>query len=96
MDPEPWFRAFESGLRPNYFIFMEIHVFQKNGSTQEVITHIRLLWDKRIHSHMYQLMTLLSPSTNSFRWSSLRYSPSVIQCAPGVGLRSDPVPYLYV
>ena len=34
-------------------------------------------------------------STSSFKWSSLRSSPSVIRCTPGVGFRTDPVPYFY-
>ena len=35
-----------------------------------------------------------STSTCSYRWSSLRSSPSVIRCTPGVGLRTDPDMFL--
>ena len=42
---------------------------------------------------MDQLLALWAHSTSSFRWSSLRSSPSVIQCTPGVGFRTHPVPY---
>ena len=34
-------------------------------------------------------------STSCFRWPSLRSSPSAIQRAPGIGLRSGPVPPLH-
>ena len=40
-------------------------------------------------------MALWAHSTSSFRWSSLRSSPNVIRCTPGVGFRTDPVPYFY-
>ena len=56
---------------------------------------IGLLWDKRVHPQVDQLMALWAHSTSSFRWSSLRSSPSVIQCASWVSFRTDPVPYLY-
>ena len=37
---------------------------------------------------MNQLVALWVHSTSSFRWSSLRSSPSVIRCTPGVSFRT--------
>ena len=39
-----------------------------------------LLWDKRVHLQVDQLMALWAHLTSSIRWSSLRSSPSVIRC----------------
>ena len=35
-------------------------------------------------------------STSCFRWPSLRSSPSAIRCAPGIGPRSSPVPFIFI
>ena len=59
------------------------------------ITQIGLLWDKRVHPQVDQLMALWAHSKSSIRWSSLRSSPSVIRCTPRISFRTDPVPYFY-
>ena len=58
------------------------------------VAQIRLVWDKSVHPQVDQLVALLAYSKSSFRCLSLRSSPSVIRCSPGVSLRSAPVPYL--
>ena len=44
---------------------------------------------------MDQLVALWAHSTSSFRWPSLRSSPSAIRCAPGIGPRPGSVPNLH-
>ena len=58
------------------------------GATQEAITQTGLLWDKRVHPQVDQLMALWAHSTSSIRWSSLRFSPSVIRCTPRISFRT--------
>ena len=75
-----------------------IHIFAK---AFDKVSHRRLLykldyWDKSVHPQVDQLMALCAHSTSSFEWSSLRSSPSVIQCTSGVGFKTHPVPYLYI
>ena len=67
--------------------------FDKVPRTQEAITQIRLLWDKRVHPQVDQLMALWAHSTSSIRCSSLRSSPSVMRCTPRISFRTDLVPY---
>ena len=56
---------------------------------------IGLLWDKRVHPQVDQLMALWAHSKSSVRWSSLSSSPSIIRCTPRISCRTDPVPYFY-
>ena len=61
---------------------------QWQGTTQEAITQISLLWDKRVHPQLDQFMALWAHSTSSIRWSSLRSCPSVIRCTPRISFRT--------
>ena len=45
---------------------------------RRLLHKIGVLWDKRVHSKVDQLMALWAHSTSSFRWLSLRSSPSVM------------------
>ena len=69
------------------------------AKTFDKVPHRRLLhkyiWDQRIHPQVDQLVALWAHSKSCFRWPSLRSSPSAIQCAPGIGPRSCPVPHLH-
>ena len=51
----------------------------------------RVLWDKRVHPYVDQLLALWMPSTRSLRLSSLRFRHRFIRCTPGIGPRADSV-----
>ena len=63
---------------------------------RRLLHKLDLLWDKRVNPQVDQLLALWAHSTSSFRWSSLRSSPSFIRCTPGVGFRTDLVPYFII
>ena len=74
--------------------------------TDLIIMYLAKAFDKVPHRRLlhkldyygirgYKLMALWAHSTSSLRWSSLKSSPSVIRCTPGVGFRTDPYPYFH-